>query len=259
MSAIAGSIISGASQGTGDIVGNWIGNYIQSAANRHQRQFIQDENTRAWERTQEMWEYNNPTNQMQRLREAGLNPSLIYGMGSQATGLATGGPKQAGQGSNTTKGVSISPFDPLGKFFDLQQKEANVDNTRALGQKITAETGLIEVTKTLSELDKLIKQTKFNEYDQQAWALELRQTAEQINKIIQETNLTKLKSIWEDRRLDYQRRTGLDLNGSNMVNTLLKIGVNWWDRIADNTREAQRRWGDGGIYENGPGPIEFAE
>lgn len=45
---------------------------------------------RQWKRTVKMWnmnnEYNKPVNQVLRLKEAGLNPALLYGNGSSSTG-----------------------------------------------------------------------------------------------------------------------------------------------------------------------------
>lgn len=51
------------------------------------------ENKRAWNRNYNMWqqqnEYNSPANQMKLLKEAGLNPMLVYGSGGHSFSAST--------------------------------------------------------------------------------------------------------------------------------------------------------------------------
>lgn len=74
-------------------------------------------------------EYNKPINQMARLREAGLNPNLVYGDGGATIASASGGNPSA---------PDITPasgtFSLIGKMQALQsmkQSEANIDETKA--------------------------------------------------------------------------------------------------------------------------------
>lgn len=92
--------------------------------------------------------YNSPKQQMQRLKEAGLNPRLIYGgstgiMSSSSARAATmnnpntEAPKfdmsQAGQGLSNLGEV-------LGKFFQQRNLEAQTDNLRETRELIEAQT-----------------------------------------------------------------------------------------------------------------------
>lgn len=74
-------------------------------------------------------EYNKPINQMARLREAGLNPNLVYGDGGATIASASGGNPSA---------PDITPasgtFGIIGKMQALQQmkqSEANISETEA--------------------------------------------------------------------------------------------------------------------------------
>lgn len=80
-------------------------------------------------------EYNKPINQMARLREAGLNPNLVYGDGGATMASAS-----ASVGSNM---ADITPasgtLDVLGKMQALQQikqSQANIAETDARTQAI---------------------------------------------------------------------------------------------------------------------------
>lgn len=74
-----------------------------------------------------MNDYNHPAQQMQRLKEAGLNPLLVYGSGS-VTGNTTGSPALVGGGISTT---AESAFKGLSNIMSVLQGQANLDNTHA--------------------------------------------------------------------------------------------------------------------------------
>ena len=81
-----------------------------------------DWNYRMWK---EQNAYNSPEAQMQRLKDAGLNPHLLYGQGvAGATGQADSVPSyQQADSINTLEG-----FDPFGKFMQF----ANLQGQNAL-------------------------------------------------------------------------------------------------------------------------------
>ena len=77
-------------------------------------------------------EYNSPKNQMARLREAGINPRLVFGSsgatGGMATAMKTGSPgsyKYNVPDFSQRKPLQIP--DGLGSYFDLKLKKAQVD------------------------------------------------------------------------------------------------------------------------------------
>lgn len=71
-------------------------------------------------------EYNTPANQVARLRAAGLNPNLIYGNGSAATGNASSGPyhnvgEQQGHHHNFVQALN-AVSSAVGTYLDLKGK-----------------------------------------------------------------------------------------------------------------------------------------
>lgn len=74
-------------------------------------------------------EYNLPINQMQRLKEAGLNPNLIYGSGN-----AVGNSSEIGkvsQGDATGPNLGSSLGGALGQYVQFKQSAAQIDQTNA--------------------------------------------------------------------------------------------------------------------------------
>lgn len=71
----------------------------------------------------EMWNYTNFKNQMKHIKEAGLSPGLIYGMGGQ--GGST-------QGAGTASGVGLPQDQSVG--MGLRAQEIGVEMANALSQ-----------------------------------------------------------------------------------------------------------------------------
>lgn len=122
----------------GQGIGNVLGIGTQSYAGYKGQQLANKTNIALAEQARshdvEMWnkqnEYNTPAMQMQRLKEAGLNPNLIYGSGSTQTGQADA-PKQAPHPtvSNelaTLANQSLLPI--LSQYNDWQVKKAQIRN-----------------------------------------------------------------------------------------------------------------------------------
>lgn len=74
-------------------------------------------------------EYNSPMSQMARLREAGLNPNLVYGKGADNTSGAVRSSQAPAWNPQTPK-MDINPSASLSLFYDLQMKEAQIDNLK---------------------------------------------------------------------------------------------------------------------------------
>lgn len=91
------------------------------------------------QKQKEFWDmsnaYNSPKAQMERLKEAGLNPHLVYGNGATATG---GELRSFHQQPSPDRRVSWSP-DFLGTIaagLDIEAKKVEVDNLKKVGESI---------------------------------------------------------------------------------------------------------------------------
>lgn len=94
-----------------------------------------------YRRQLEMWNrqnaYNSPKSQMTRLKEAGLNPNLVYGSGS-VVGNTSGGIPQYQAPSLKYDFRMPDPGSNLGQYQDMQIKNAQINNLAKQGQLIDA-------------------------------------------------------------------------------------------------------------------------
>ena len=119
---------------------------------------------------QAMWnkvnQYNHPLQQMQRLKDAGLNPNLIYG---SSPGSAVGNAQSIAPGKQLQAQAPQYQFNnPITPFMDTRVKQAQSNNLKAdvmlkatQGMKNTAEAGLTGRRKDLldGQFDDLISKT----------------------------------------------------------------------------------------------------
>lgn len=108
--AAAGSVVPGVGTAIGAIggaaisaIGNWFGNRSNRKASREaferESKFAREERLSQQEWIEQMYEknnsYNSPAAQMQRLKDAGLNPDLMYSRGDVGNATAPEAPAQA--------------------------------------------------------------------------------------------------------------------------------------------------------------------
>lgn len=98
--------------------------------------------THAFNQNVQMWnmqnEYNSPAAQMQRLKDAGLNPNMIYGQSAAgATGNAGSMPTYQKPNANMSYNpVSVLP-EMISRYQDFELKQAQIDNVKAKNQNQT--------------------------------------------------------------------------------------------------------------------------
>lgn len=105
----------------------------------------------------EMWDYTNYENQVKHLKEAGLNPGLLYGM-SGGGGVSAAGGQDAG-----ASGAGVSQEEMLG--LQAQQIAAQTNLANAEAEKARADAKKTsgadtELTNALTELNKAKKETE---------------------------------------------------------------------------------------------------
>jgi hypothetical protein len=137
--------------------------------------------------------YNSPQAQMQRYREAGLNPNLIYGSGAASSGNATELPSY-----NRANMQSMSSPSAVG-YAQLAQQEPLV---KANTKKVLSEIALNELYQISESLDQISKRIA-NEHD--STQLEILKENKNIMIEQQRQILLNLKSLGEN----VQAQTGL--------------------------------------------------
>ena len=92
MDPLTGAALLSAGQGAMQIGGNIIQNRANRREARKQRKWNEEQWQREADYNTKMFhltnEYNSPLKQMERFKQAGLNPHLIYGKGSASAGTA---------------------------------------------------------------------------------------------------------------------------------------------------------------------------
>ena len=83
----------------------------------------------AYQRSIDMWNmnnaYNDPSAQMERLKQAGLNPNLVYGGGATTTASAPSAPQASSATPQRFQGVDALPA--LSMYMDVKMKQAQAD------------------------------------------------------------------------------------------------------------------------------------
>ncbi|WNK13107.1 MAG: DNA pilot protein [Microvirus sp.] len=237
MDPITGSLIgAGISQ-----IGNWLGG---NAAHKRDRQEALDD----WNRNNE---YNAPAAQMQRFKDAGLNPQLIYGQGTPGNASAT--PVSTQKSGNYDYKTDLQSIYGDAKRLEanMQQVQQTVENLKTNQQLMQANTDL---AKQLNEQRGEIMPFKLDEYNsrinnlnsQAQWRTSL------VNPTI--TNLenrTKIDSARNDRE-ERLLRSNLSINNTReqemrastalSVQNRLKAVQDTLLKTTQNTYESKRQY-----------------
>lgn len=129
-------------QAGGDLLSSSINSIANAVANKRQRKWASEQADKANQWNLDMWnranEYNSPLQQMQRFKEAGLNPNLIYGQGSSGNAQS---PREYQQAQGQFSHRDIARPDMLGYMSQYQgikvqkAQEANI-MAQTTGQNI---------------------------------------------------------------------------------------------------------------------------
>ena len=111
---------------------------------QYQNNWQSVENQKAFDYNTQMWhlqnQYNSPTAQMSRLRQAGLNPNLVYGSG--VTGNSAGSAPQYQPAKierahmEPYRGWNLGLSDAASVFMAARQNKAQIDNMEAQNKLI---------------------------------------------------------------------------------------------------------------------------
>ena len=132
--------------GLGSFADSMIGANAQRRANiqnmqlaKYQNNWQAAENEKAYARSVEMWnmqnQYNSPTAQMSRLRQAGLNPNLVYGSGVTGNSAGSAPQYQPAKIQRATmepyRGWNLGLSDAASMYMAMRQNKAQVENMEA--------------------------------------------------------------------------------------------------------------------------------
>lgn len=148
MDPLIGSSLIG---GFGSLLNSGFGMAAQRNANiqnmqlaKYQNNWQTAENEKAYARSVEMWnmqnQYNSPTAQMSRLRQAGLNPNLVYGSGVTGNSAGSAPQYQPAKIQRATmepyRGWNLGLSDAASMYMAMRQNKAQVENMEAQNKLI---------------------------------------------------------------------------------------------------------------------------
>jgi len=194
--------------------------YMQQQRDKKERKWNQEDYAQQradaladFERTNQ---YNSPQQQMVRLRQAGLNPNLVYGKGADNTSAMV---RSSNMNKSTPSAYQI-PEQPITQiaqgFMDMQMKQAQTDNLtiqadlmrkEALLKDVTATKVLQETANSEFQLkqanslkDLVVEQAKANLQNTQATTAGTQATTSLTNEKTKEVTQNMSLAVREDER-----------------------------------------------------------
>lgn len=129
--------------------------------------------------------YNSEVAQVQRLKQAGLNPALLYGGATSSSGVSSMSAASAAPSSYTPSGSQLDLSGALSGASDMDLQAAQVENLR---------------TNTASQAEDVASKTTTNKYLDSKTNIELL-------KMLQEYENLKKQGALSDKDLDWYERT----------------------------------------------------
>lgn len=133
--------------GGATVLGSGINAWQTGRMNKKSMQFAREMYSRQYADNLALWnmqnEYNSPAAQMQRFKDAGLNPNLIYGQQNTAGPLTSPDVQKpqfdAPQYGNAISGGALATIDAM---YNLEMKQAQTDNLKLQADVIKQEAAL---------------------------------------------------------------------------------------------------------------------
>lgn len=118
--------------------------FSQASNNKTQVHMMNQQRTWAVEDWNKQNAYNAPAAQMQRFKDAGLNPNLIYGQGNAGNATPVRSTDSARTNAPQLNGVAESMLRGFLSMYDLQKTQAETDRLQKQAQLVEAERRLKE-------------------------------------------------------------------------------------------------------------------
>lgn len=235
--AIKGGLISSAMSAGSSALGGlfgWIGQKKQRKYEREMYERQLADNRQNWELENF---YNSPEQQMKRLKEAGLNPNLVYGNGADAQGgqITGANPNVSDQSKflqPASDQLSKLSSSAINQMYDLRQRDAQLDLTREQ----------VQTQNTIQELNAVTAGLKSIAQQSDQMKLDIgRETYDTTIKMANAALQAKLQEILQSQETTRTQQTQQSLNRQNertsksqqMLNELeqelIKLGYNKGD------------------------------
>lgn len=227
--------------------------YAQGKMNKKTREW--NEKMYAKQRTDALadWQmqnvYNSPEQQMQRLKDAGLNPNLVYGNGAEA--MSNQAPRQSDTGNWNPQtpdyaGAMQNAANTVLGYYDMKLKTAQHDNIKAQNDQIQEQIRsqkMDNIAKSMTYLSdantKLVSNDAFTRYAVQKAKQELYNLTAQGDVLDATASNTREDSVLKGHQGVYTQR----LVDSEKIRQKTMIDENdrAWIMNSTNVKEAKAR------------------
>lgn len=207
----------------GGVAGGIMNYYSQKETNKANRELAElayQQNVEQWERENA---YNHPAQQMSRLREAGLNPNLVYGNGSAVQTSAHSPQMVYPQMQAPKLDIGVQGFSAQNSPIVASQRQVNesvvaLNNAKAI-EAISSAKGLDEKTKyqailnlyagqrQQAEIDEINKRIENFDKQWKLWA-----SQEELN-----TSIKDLNEATRDKITKEMRKLGVDIKTAEAI------------------------------------------
>jgi len=218
-----------AAQGAGSILGDVANLFGQSKANKQSEQFQKDMYGQQRADALSDWNmqnaYNSPAAIMQRYRDAGLNPKLIYGN----SGNASPAIRSSSPGSFTAQPLRVNSPGQIGSafstYYDLKLREAQTNNVAENTKVAVAEQAnkAANTLATLSNIDRVKAITMGIDYDNivKGATLDYQIEAKRLNNEQTEANINRTNAGTIATLDENDRRNAMQ--GPNLQSAAIRV------------------------------------
>lgn len=159
------ALISALASAPANIASGIVNPFLQSASNRSQRKWMEGMYDRQRNDAIADWnmmnDYNSPTAQMDRLKDAKLNPNLVYGNGATAQASSPVRSSSTGSYTPTAPRLDMSGYqNSIASIYDLKLKDAQTDNLQ-VAKRVQEQDILLKAAQT----QKTLQDTHTSEFD----------------------------------------------------------------------------------------------
>lgn len=199
------------------IAGQGANAYQAGRLNKKNRKFQQDMYNQQRNHQVEAWNnmnmYNSPIAQMGRLKEAGLNPMMIYGQGAGGAGSASS-PATPATFQNYEDKPADFKFSGIGEYVAFRQQAAQTDNVKANTKLAAANEDKVRAETANTNMD-TINKSNLSELQKRDLTLPAVETANaQLEKIKSETSAIPARIAIDQQNANTGSRNA-DINADN--------------------------------------------
>ncbi|AXL14927.1 DNA pilot protein [Microviridae sp.] len=183
-------------------------------ANKELAQYAYSKDLEQWNRSNQ---YNAPSEQMARLKEAGLNPNLVYGNGSVVGNTSGQQPKYNAPTVDYSGQLPVQLPDMLSAYQNFELKQAQIDNVKAQARLTQSEANVRQSTQ--------VYQTEKIKHDSRLSQRKVDLAETQLSQKKLDIIFNKYRNEWAKSGFTKSDSVAFRM----MIRMLQESGINFWN------------------------------